>query len=156
MFNLKIKFMSKFNTLTERQIINPETGELTTIETSKTFTTKITEDQFYMTFINFVSPMFDLKPERAKDLLIWMLKHAEYNTGVVQMPAATRKQIVEELGMANNSITNYLKTLKDKKLISGSNGVFTINPKIFWKGELAARKQLLKDKNIQIIFGIEN
>lgn len=156
MFNLEIKFMGKFNTLTEKQVINPETGEITTIETSKSFTTKITEDQFYMTFVNFLSPIYDLKPERAKDLLIWMLQHAEFNTGVVSMPTAVRKQIVEELKMANNSITNYLKTLKDKKLISGGNGVFTINPKIFWKGELAARKQLLKDKNIQIIFGIEN
>lgn len=147
--------MSKFNTLTQREVINPETGEIVTIETSKTFTTKITEDQFYMTFVNFLSPIYDLKPERAKDLLIWMLQHAEFNTGIVNLPTATRKVIVEELQMSNNSITNYLKVLKDKKLISGENGVFTINPQIFWKGELAARKQLLKNKNIQIVFGIE-
>ena len=156
MFNLKIRIMGKFNTLTEKQVINPETGEIVTIETSKSFTTKITEDQFYMTFVNFLSPIYDLKPERAKDLLIWMLQHAEFNTGIVNMPTAIRKQITEELKMANNSITNYLKTLKDKKLISGSNGVFTINRQIFWKGELAARKELLKNKNIQITFGIEN
>lgn len=151
-----ICFMGKFNTLSERQIINPETGEIVTIETTKSFTTKISEDQFYMTFVNFLSPIYDLKPERAKDLLIWMLQHAEFNTGIVNMPSGVRKQIVEELKMSNNSITNYLKILKDKKLISGENGVFTINPQIFWKGELIARRALLKDKNIQIIFGIED
>ena len=148
--------MGKFNTLCERQVLNPETGEYVTIESQKTFTTKVTEEQFYMTFVNFIGPIFDLKPERAKDLLIWMLKHAEFNTGVVQLPTATRKQISEELSMSNNSITNYLKVLKNKKLISGDCGVFTINPQIFWKGELAARKELLKDKNIKISFGIEN
>ncbi len=148
--------MGKFNTLCERQVLNPETGEYVTIESQKTFTTKVTEEQFYMTFVNFIGPIFDLKPERAKDLLIWMLKHAEFNTGVVQLPTATRKQISEELSMSNNSITNYLKVLKNKKLISGDCGVFTINPQIFWKGELAARKELLKDKNIQISFGIED
>lgn len=148
--------MGKFNTLCERQVLNPETGEYVTIESQKTFTTKVTEEQFYMTFVNFIGPIFDLKPERAKDLLIWMLKHAEFNTGVVQLPTATRKQISEELSMSNNSITNYLKVLKNKKLISGDCGVFTINPQIFWKGELAARKELLKDKNIKISFGIED
>ena len=148
--------MGKFNTLCERQVLNPETGEYVTIESQKTFTTKVTEEQFYMTFVNFIGPIFDLKPERAKDLLIWMLKHAEFNTGVVQLPTATRKKISEELSMSNNSITNYLKVLKNKKLISGDCGVFTINPQIFWKGELAARKELLKDKNIKISFGIED
>lgn len=148
--------MGKFNTLCERQVLNPETGELVTIESQKTFTTKVTEEQFYMTFVNFIGPIFDLKPERAKDLLIWMLKHAEFNTGIVQLPTATRKQVSEELSMSNNSITNYLKVLKNKKLISGDCGVFTINPQIFWKGELAARKELLKDKNIKISFGIED
>jgi hypothetical protein len=148
--------MSKFNTLTQREVINPETGELTTIETSKTFTTKISEDQFYMTFVKFLSPLYDIRPERAKDLLTWMLEHAEFNTGIVQMPAAVRRQICVDLEITNNSITNYLKVLKDKKLISGEGGTFKINPQIFWKGELAARKRLLKDKSIQITFGIED
>lgn len=29
-----------------------------------------------------------------------------------------------------------------------------INPEVFWKGELAARKNLLKDNEIQITFSI--
>lgn len=148
-------YMGKFNTYTQREVLNPDTGELVTIESSKTFTTKISEDKFYMTFIDYMSPIFGLKPEAAKSLLAWMCSHAEYNTGRVSLSAADRKQICGELDISNNSITNYLKTLKKLKLINGEKGTFVINPKIFWKGELAARKELLKNKDIRITFSID-
>lgn len=148
--------MSKYNTSIERQIIDKETGEILTIETQKVFTTKVTDDEFYMTFLKFIAPLYELTSNKVIGLLSWMLSRAEFNTGVVTLTTADRRKITEELGIANNTISNYLKALKDKKLISGEKGRFTINPQIFWKGELAARKQLLKDKNIKITFGIED
>ena len=39
-------------------------------------------------------------------------------------------------------------------MISGEKGEFRINPKIFWKGDAKSRKDLLKDKAIQITFGL--
>lgn len=147
--------MGKFNTYTQREILNPDTGEIVTIESSKTFTTKITEDKFYMTFIDYMSPFFGLKPDSAKVLLAWLCSHAEYNTGKVSLSAADRKQICSELNISNNTITNHLRTLKNLKLIDGGKGTFIINPKIFWKGELAARKELLKNNDIKITFSIE-
>lgn len=147
--------MGKFNTITQREIVNPETGEITTLEVSKTFTTKVEQDSFYMTFVRFISPYYSLKSENAQKLLVWLCEHAEFNTGIVYLPTEVRRQISTELNLQNNAITNNLKKLKDFKLISGSNGVFTINPQIFWKGELKVREQLLKTKNIKIDFGIE-
>ena len=144
--------MAKYNTVLQREVVNPDTGELVTIESSKTFTTKITEDKFYMTFIDYMSPIFGIKPEAAKSLLAWMCSHAEYNTGKVSLSAADRKQICTDLKISNNSITNYLRSLKDLKLIDGERGTFTINPSVFWKGELAARRKLLED--IRITFSI--
>lgn len=61
--------MGKFNIITQRELVNPDIGEITVIDTAKTFTTKITEDKFYMTFIDFISPLYGLKPEAAKTLL---------------------------------------------------------------------------------------
>lgn len=146
--------MAKYNTVLQREVVNPDTGELVTIESSKTFTTKITEDKFYMTFIDYMSPIFGIKPEAAKSLLAWMCSHAEYNTGKVSLSAADRKQICADLKISNNSITNYLRSLKDLKLIDGERGTFTINPSVFWKGELAARRKLLEDKDVRITFSI--
>lgn len=146
--------MSKFNTITQRELIDPETGEFTTIEVSKTFTTKVSPDSFYMTFIKFISPIYNLKSEPAQKLLVWLCEHSEFNTGIVYLPTNIRKQITSELGISNNSITNYLKKLKDFKLISGSNGVFTINPQIFWKGDLKIREKLLKDNDIILNFSL--
>lgn len=154
---LKIQIeMGKFNTLITREFVDPETGEISVLETSKTFTTKVNSDAFYMTFIKFISPIFNLKSKNAQSLLVWMCEHAEYNTGRVFLPTDIRKQITEELEISNNTITNNLKILKDSKLIDGSNGVFTINPQIFWKGDLKMREKLLTEKEIQISFGIND
>lgn len=147
--------MGKFNTLTQREIVDPETGEITTLEVSKTFTTKVSQDSFYMTFIKFISPFYNLKSETSQKLLVWMCEHAEFNTGRVLLPTDIRKQITEELKLSNNAITNNLKKLKEFKLITGSNGVFIINPQIFWKGDLKVRETLLKSNNIRLDFGIE-
>lgn len=146
--------MGKYNTITQREVVNPETGEVVTIESSKTFTTKISEDKFYMTFIDYMNPIFKVKPEAAKSLLAWMCQHAEYNTGKISISAADRKSICNELNISNNCITNYLRSLKTLNLINGEKGTFMINPEVFWKGELAARRNLLKDNEIQITFSI--
>lgn len=112
------------------------------------------EDKFYMTFIDYMNLIFKVKPEAAKSLLAWVRQHAEYNTGKISISAADRKNICKELNISNNCITNYLRSLKTLNLINGEKGTFMINPEVFWKGELAARKNLLKDNEIQITFSI--
>ena len=42
--------------------------------------------------------------------------------------------------MSNNTITNSLKKLKDNNLISGKDGVFTMNPKFVWRGDSRIRE----------------
>lgn len=146
--------MGKYNTFYQREVVNPETGELVTIESSKTFTTKIKEDKFYITFIDYMNAFFKIKPEAAKSLLAWLCAHAEYNTGKVSISAADRKEIADTLKVSNNAITNYLRTLKKLKLINGEKGTFVINPQVFWKGELAARRNLLDSNEIRLTFSI--
>lgn len=146
--------MSKLQKIYQREVVDSQTGEVVKIDSARTFTKKITEDEFYMTFIDYISPLFGLKPESAKSLLVWMCQHAEFNTGRVSLTTADRKEITKTLDLSNNSITNYLKKLKDLKLISGENGSYTINPQIFWKGDLNIRRELLKTSEFQITFGI--
>lgn len=148
--------MAAFNVLTQREIRDNITGEVISMETSKTIRTKVKSDSFYITFIKFIAPFYSLKSETAQRLLVWMCEHAEFNTGKVYMPTDIRKDISLVLNISNNAITNNLKKLKDAKLISGANGVFNINPKIFWKGDLKVREKLLEEKNIKLDFAIED
>jgi hypothetical protein len=126
--------------------------EVVDFEKVKSLRTKVSEDTFYMTFIDYISPYFNLKSDNARKILVWMCNHAEWNTGKVSLTTALRTQMAEEIDICPNTITNNLKKLKDAKLINGEKGEFQINPQVFWKGELAVRRQMLKDKELQITF----
>ena len=136
-----------------RELVDSETGEITVLEDTNVFSTRVSNDAFYMTFINFMTPFFNLK-DNAKKILAWMCKNAEFNTGQISLTTAKRKQMAEEINVSPNTITNNLKVLKDNNLISGEKGEFLINPQVFWKGELKEREKLLKDNDVQIIFKI--
>jgi hypothetical protein len=135
-----------------REIVDCDTGEIKVIESQKVFTKKVKNDNFYFTFIDFIAPLFRLRSDSAKTLLVWLCTNAEFNTGIVRLTADDRRQLCETLNMSNNAITNCLKKLKDLNLISGQDGKFTINPQIFWKGEMSVRDKLLQSEDIQIIF----
>nr|DAM35141.1 MAG TPA: replication protein [Bacteriophage sp.] len=113
------------------------------------------DDNYFITFIDSLSPLFELKSISARTLLTWLCCHAEYNTGIIRLTTSDRNTIVEELGMSNNTITNNLATLKKLKIISGEKGNFQINPQIFWKGDTKTRNELLNDRELKIKFCIE-
>lgn len=140
---------------TESHLVDHETGEILVTQSSKIYKEKIKEDSFYMTFIDFIAPYYKLQTESARKLLTWMCEHAEFNTGTVLLPANIRKEISNKLGVTNNTITNGLKILKTLGLISGERGEFTINPQIFWKGDLKARRELLSKNEFKIKFSID-
>ena len=143
-----------FSQLVVKEYVDNETGEVLSYESQKTFTQKIEKDKFYITYIDFIAPFFKLKSAKAKDLLIWMCNHAEFNTGRVLLNANIRSEISKELEISAGSITNNLKALKDLNLISGEKGTFTINPQIFWKGDEKARKAFMNEQEIKIKFSI--
>lgn len=135
---MKHKFFEK-----QIQVVNPETGEITGLESEKKFVYNVESDSFFMTFINFMSPMFRLKGDNAKNILSWMCANAEYNIGKVYLTSSRIDELSQTLGMPKQSVYNSLLELKKLNLISGNRGSFQINPEIFWKGELSVRKQLL-------------
>ena len=70
-----------FSQLVVKEYVDKDTGEVLSYESQKTFTQKIDKDKFYITYIDFIAPFFQLKSAKAKDLLIWMCNNAEFNTG---------------------------------------------------------------------------
>lgn len=93
-----------------------------------------------MVYSEIIEKITKLNSENAIILFTWMCLHAEYNTNNVYLATNIRKQIQQELNMSNNTITNSLKKLKDNNLISGKDGVFTMNPKFVWRGDSRIRE----------------
>lgn len=147
--------MEKYQQVIQTQTVDLSTGEIVQCDTTKTYTRKIESESFYMTFIDYIAPLYNLKSDAAKNVLNWMCCHAEYNTGKVQLTTNQRDLACEELGMKSNSLSNHLKKLKDLKLIEGERGDFIINPQIFWKGDTVTRDKMLRDNEIKIIFKLE-
>ena len=136
----------------QREIVDVTTGELVKVDTQKTFTEKISPDNFYMTFIGYMSPLFNLHSDVARSILDWMCMRAEYNSGVVDLSTSKRQKMCSDLSITSNQVTNNLKKLKELGLITGEKGEFTINPEIFWKGYTKTRQQVLEGKSLKVSF----
>ena len=57
-----------------------------------------------------------------------MFARAEENTGWVHLSPALRREMMSELDLKTNTISNNLRYLKDANIISGEDGSFMINP----------------------------
>lgn len=136
----------------QREIVDVTTGEVVKVDTQKTFTEKISPDSFYMTFIGYMSPLFNLHSDVARSILDWMCMRAEYNSGIVDLSTSKRQKMCSDLSITSNQVTNNLKKLKELGLISGEKGEFTINPEIFWKGDTKTRQQVLEGKALKVSF----
>ena len=136
----------------QREIVDVNTGELVKIDTQKTFTEKINSERFYMTFLDYISPLYKLKSESARRTLDWCCEHAEFNSGIIDLTTSKRTDLCEDLSITNNQLTNNLRKLKELGLITGNKGQFKVNPEIFWKGDLQSRKQALEGKQLKVSF----
>lgn len=139
------------------QIVNQETGEIEEVITSeKKFVYDINTDSFFMTFIDFMAPLLEIKGRNTKTLLSWMCANAEYNTGKIYIPAPRIKQLSQNLNITKQCIYNGFVELKKLGLITGERGAFQLNPEIFWKGDIQARKRLLESNGnkVSVTFAI--
>lgn len=144
----------KFYQSHTREIVDVNTGELVQVESEKIFTQKIDSENFYMTFLDHVAPLFELHSDSARNVLDWFCVNAQFNTGKVSLSIADREQLCKDLGIKKNQLTNNIKKLKDFDLITGDRGTYYINPKIFWKGDATSRKQVLDGKSLEVTYKI--
>ncbi len=138
-------------TVTRHQ--NPETKVWEEVETKKVYKIKIKpDDEFYMVYIKYMSPYYDLKYADDIKMLGKLCEWAEFDKGVVYLTSGRRKELIEKLSIHNSNISKSIKRLKELKLIDGSDGEFEINPVIFWKGSKASRMEMMRKELIQVKF----
>ena len=135
--------------------MDKETGELMTSTMEKTYSYRLkNNDEFVMLYYKYIlRAVAGIKSANTFRLLISLVSIADYNTGTVSLNAFYRKGICEQLNIKNSHISRYLDELKKANIISGSRGLYHINPKFFWKGDSGERSRMLKDKLFYVKFG---
>ena len=147
--------MAKFFKEKTTTVIDKQTGEvLSQQEDHVTFSKVKSEEHFFMVFINFISPFFNLKSDACKTILIKLCTLAEWNTGKISLSTNRRAELCKELDCSSQTFSNCLTTLKKHHLIWGKGGEFQINPQLFWKGDVVKRNEQLKDIIVKINFGL--
>lgn len=150
--------MAKYTIITNELKDKPdkETGEITQVNTRKVIEVKVgSEEKFYMAFIEHMAPMYQLTHANDIKVLLKFCEMAEYESGVVHLSPKRRSVMVEEINMQTTNVSKSLKRLRDKGLISGDNGEYTLNPVIFWKGKRAKRLEILKNKSMELVFNFK-
>lgn len=143
----------------KRKLVNSKTiqkmtpdGVLTDQEVSKTYVIKLDDtDKFFMVYYNMLKSFYQIKYLKDVMLLIRLVEMADYNTGVVTIAAKTREDLCKELDVSKSNLSPMFKRLLDLELLSGGKGVYTINEGVFWKGDAAIRRDVLKEKGLEFI-----
>jgi hypothetical protein len=93
-----------------KEYVDTQTGEIKSIETSRVYSySPKTTDEFYYTFIDFISPIFKVNSMNAKNLLVWMCSNMKYNTGEVSLTTAARKEVCDKCNISNSNLSRALK-----------------------------------------------
>lgn len=130
------------------EIIDKATGEVITIE--KTYNVKTSTDEFYMTFINLISPIFNITSNADRKVLDFLCVNAGFNTGVVSLTAKFRESLSNTTSISASNLPRSLKNLQKLGLIVVDKGEVTINPELFWKGSTDARNKVMKEQQLGI------
>lgn len=150
-----VKIKKYKGTMSTTEVVDSATGEIITVENEKTYSFEVNKDEFYMTYIDFIAPFFNLKSAVAKSLMVALCMKSDFNDGRVYLVGDNRAEIAKLASIPETNLSKYLKELVDNNLIAKlSRGTYRINPQIFWKGENKARVEQLKSNEIQVMFKI--
>ncbi len=147
----------KFTVYSSEQKVIDEQGRTRVQTTEKKINFKVDDDdKFYMVFLNCVSWMYGIKSLTTLKILYKLLEYAEWETGKVSLSPGRRVDIMAELDIKKSTLTQsinqlvevhalYPESTVDKTTgeIKTLRGEYTINPEMFWKGDLKKRKDLI-------------
>lgn len=132
----------------ETTTIDKESGEI--IVSSKQFTVKVNQDEFYMSYIENMSGFFKLKSAIDIKVLTKFCMLAEYNTGRVVLNSTVRKEVCELIKISNQQLTNSISSLKKLGLLKGDRNDYYVNYLVFWKGKNEIRNSLIRDNPLKV------
>lgn len=120
-----------------QQFINAETGEVEEFQV-----TNIEERDFNFSKVwmrNFVATL-DLVGNQKTKLVYWIIDHLTKENQLI----CTNRQLEKETGISLKTVSVTMKVLQDANFLKKtSNGVYTVNPDVVFKGSRTARLNVL-------------
>jgi hypothetical protein len=102
------------------------------------------KNEFTMLFDNLYDCYYTIKSNVARNVLMHLIRTAEYKRNRVCLTKANREEICSHLQIDNPALSRALNTLKDKKIIGEMGGNIYLNPLYVWKGNTRIREKVLK------------
>ena len=110
-------------------------------------TIKVDTEPFFLTYSKQIMALYDMPVFNVTTKVFWkLLEFAEWNTGKVFMNVNRRNEIMSVCGISKTSYYRALDELVAAKLITKDKDVYTIDERMFWKGDRETREELSKAK----------
>lgn len=101
-------------------------------------------EPFFLTYSKQIMALYDMPVFNATTKVFWkLLEFAEWNTGKVFMNINRRNEIMEVCGIGKTSYYRALDDLVAAGLITKNKDVYTIDERMFWKGDRKTRNELM-------------
>lgn len=108
---------------------------------------KVDTEPFFLTYSKQIMALYDMPVFNATTKVFWkLLEFAEWNTGKVFMNVNRRNEIMEVCNIGKTSYYRALDDLVAAGLITKDKDVYTIDERMFWKGDRKTRNELMNAK----------
>lgn len=108
---------------------------------------KVDTEPFFLTYSKQIMALYDMPVFNATTKVFWkLLEFAEWNTGKVFMNVNRRNEIMEVCNIGKTSYYRALDDLVNTGLITKDEDVYTIDERIFWKGDRKTRTEMINAK----------
>lgn len=134
----------------QAQKVDLTTGELGVAEIKNFVIRSNTPEQFYMTYLEFMAPIFKIKSPTDMKVLAHMCLMMGYNSAKIDLSTKKRRELCEEVNIMNSALSRSLSSLTALGLISGGEGQYEVNPFVFWRGSSKERKKFIQREGIEL------
>lgn len=145
LITFKNKKMAKNKTIIfeESKTIISEEGEV--ISAELTTIKKVSKETFLQVYLDDFMSLMSIKEGSEYKIVLWIGKNMNFDTNEIALIKAIKDRMASDIGTNVRTINNSISSLVSKNvLIQKARGLFILNPKLFFKGSLDSRNNLLK------------
>lgn len=110
------------------------------------------EESFFYTFYTNISDAKVMQTLLGYKISLVLCSKTKYNTNVVRFDKELKEELCELFGVKMQTLSNELTNLRKTFVISVDGKECMINPNYLWYGSLTKRKQVIKQKEVQMKF----
>lgn len=127
----------------EVKTVVSEDGE--TISAEITTIKKVSKETFLQVYLDDFMSLMKIKEGSEYKIVLWIGKNMNFDTNEIALIKAIKERMAIDIGTNIRTIDNSVSSLVAKKILTQKGrGLFILNPKLFFKGSLDSRNNLLK------------